>query len=296
MKTDINLHIHSNYSDGEYSVDQIVRNLQTQGITYFSITDHDEVLANAEAQKLAIENGLKYISGIELTCNFHGELDFLDSYTLHVIGLGIDSILMKKLLDKNQIEQSRRLLYLFNILKHGEYQRIQLKNITNDDGLILRRTMIAKELVNQGYFQSTSDVFKLLFDTPEYAKYANKRFSIREGIEAIHRCGGKAIWAHPFFIRNGHRIVLTVEQISRLLPILVSYGLDGIETYYLGFDSRQVQVLHSFALNSNLLESIATDFHGEHSCLEGQWQSALIYEPCDVNDINYSIVNAFHWN
>ena len=296
MRTNINLHIHSNFSDGEYSVAQIVSNLQAQGVTYFSITDHDEVLANSIANSLAAEHGLKYVSGIELTCNFQGELRYDDSYTMHVIGLGINSDMMKLLLDKNKNEQSVKLFELFRMLKDGGYERIQLENIVNSDGLILRRTSIAKELVRQGYFRSTSDVFKLLLDTPLYASYANRRFSIREGIEAIHRCGGKAIWAHPFFIRKGHRIVLAVEQVEKLLPILVGYGLDGIESYYLGFDSNRVQVLHNLALNNNLLESIATDYHGEHSCMEGQWQSSLVYSPSDVNDIDSSITNSLKWN
>ncbi len=296
MKTDINLHIHSNFSDGEYSVAQIVSTLQAQGITYFSITDHDEVLANSIALNLAIEKGLKYIPGIELTCNFQGELDFSDSYTMHIVGLGINSSLMKQLLDKNRIEQSKKLFELFNFLKSGEYRRMELINIINSDGLILRRTLIAKELVRQGYFHSTSEVFKLLLDSPAYAPYANNRFSIREGIEAIHRCGGKAIWAHPFIIRKGYKVVLTAEQVASLLSILVGYGLDGIETYYLGFDSHQVEVLHNFALNNNLLESIATDFHSEHNCLEDPWQSSLIYAHSDVKDIDSSIINVFKWN
>ena len=296
MKTDINLHIHSSFSDGEYSVAQIVANLQAQGITYFSITDHDEVLANSIAFDLAIEKGLKYIPGIELTCNFQGELDFGDLYTMHIIGLGINSSLMKQLLDKNRIEQSKKLLELFYLLKNGKYERIQLANIVNSDGLILRRTFIAKELVRQGYFRSTSDVFKLLLDAPIFAPYTNKGFGIREGIETIHRCGGKAIWAHPFFIRRGHRIILNEEKLSMLLPILINYGLDGVETYYLGFSASQVDILHNLAQNNNLLESIATDFHGENSCIEGQWQSSLVYAPKDVENIISEIVKAFKWN
>ncbi len=294
MKSNINLHIHSNYSDGELSVKEIVDNLKNNGVKYFSITDHDDVQANEEAALLAKENGLKYITGIELTCNFCGELDLDESYTLHIIGLGINYWKMKQFLKKNQLEESKKLLQLFTLLKEEGYSRIQIENIVDNNGLILRRTAIAKELMRQGYFLSTSDAFKLLLDKPIYQKYAKKRFSLYKSIEMIHNCNGMAIWAHPFFIRRGYRIVLTEKEITNLLFKLVSYGIDGIESYYLGFNKQQVQFLHNLAQNNNLFESIGTDYHGVHSCQEGIWQKELVYSFDDKCEIDFEVIKRLY--
>lgn len=78
------LHIHSKYSnDGEFAVKDIVKRCLENGVSIFSITDHNTVQANEEAQILASQNQLTYIPGIEIDCVYKG-------INLHVLGYNID--------------------------------------------------------------------------------------------------------------------------------------------------------------------------------------------------------------
>lgn len=76
------LHIHSQFSDGEYTLEEIIEKLKNNGIEIFSITDHDNAESIAEMEKVD-KKGLTYIPGIEFSTS-------KGKYKMHILGYGID--------------------------------------------------------------------------------------------------------------------------------------------------------------------------------------------------------------
>jgi len=119
MRSDINLHIHTTYSDGRKTVAEVVDELKKAGVNYFSITDHDEVKGNGDAAELAKRYGLKHCNGIELSCCFDGEAGFDYTDTCHILGFDIDTerMLIEQMKIKEERKQMRRLRSIPKIME-----------------------------------------------------------------------------------------------------------------------------------------------------------------------------------
>jgi len=100
QKSTVNLHIHSSYSDGNFSILYLVTALAASGIKTFSITDHDMVIGQKEATEAAKKYNLNYINGIELSCRFTGEGNYWDNFWCHILGYGFDVTKMKKYVEQ----------------------------------------------------------------------------------------------------------------------------------------------------------------------------------------------------
>jgi len=204
MKSSINLHIHSSWSDGVKTVAQIVDGLHKAGVDVFSICDHNTVRGNCDAFDLAKERGMRFISGVELSCVFDGEAGLFSDYQPHVLGLGID-----------------------------------IRDMAECIGI-------------QRQFGSFP--------------------AIKTAIQNIHKCGGVAVWAHPFNAVNRYRMVqLEKDKVGKIAGILKEYGLDGMEVYYQDFDVGQIKWLEEVAYKCGLLKSIGTDYHGHDGRLSNEF-------------------------
>lgn len=210
MRSDINLHIHTTYSDGRKTVAEVVDELKKAGVKFFSITDHDVVLGNLEAAELSMRHGLRHCNGIELSCCFDGEAGFDHTDSCHILGFDIDT-------ERMQIEQKR---------------------IKEERKLGLRQRSIPK---------------------------------IIEGIDIIHRCGGVAIWAHPFEIirtkdQNAKKYYekeeLSEEKVVEISKSMKTYGADGFEVYYQNYDVSRIEFLEKTADRFGVCRSCGTDYHG----------------------------------
>ena len=96
----VDLHMHSLYSDGTFSVSELVKRSGEKGIKILSLTDHDTVEGLAEAAKECIENNIKFINGIEISTEYKGK-------EVHILGYFIDEK-DKSLIDfSNEMKQAR---------------------------------------------------------------------------------------------------------------------------------------------------------------------------------------------
>ena len=260
MKSIINFHIHSTYSDGSKTVPEIVEEIKTHGIKWFSITDHDQVIGNVEATKLAMEYGLNYITGIELSCCFDGEAGLDETCVCHIVGLGIDIAKMQIEILKIEEEKDRILHELFCELVKDGYM-LNYGNVLNNDK-ILERKSISKELIRQGYATNANDAFSNILNTDKYRHFAKNIPTIKGGIEIIKQCGGVAVWAHPFGITRGGKKEISEEQVLQLSKFMIEYDIEAIEVYYQLYNKKQINFLLALANKHNLWQSIGTDYHG----------------------------------
>lgn len=257
MKARANYHIHTEHSDGGSTVSEVVKGLAREGVASFSITDHDCVKGNLEAERLAAAYGLQFFHGVELSCCFAGEGGLDYSCVCHIVGLGIDSEKMQeKLFEISKNKQERLIAFAERLIADG--YSIEDALLTES---ITSRTDIATALKIGGYVKTINEGFALL-NSEKYVVYAKNIPTISEGIDIIHDCGGMALWAHPYNYTAGGKRDIGKEQAENALEKMKRYGLDGIEVFYQKFDVEKIHSLKSLAKKYDMLMSVGTDFHG----------------------------------
>jgi len=248
----IDLHLHSTFSDGTRTPEQLVKMAELAGLKAISITDHDTVDGTREAVAAGAEYGVRIVPGVELSV-------FLDDFNFHLLGYQFDwcdqSLLAK--LDKLQASRSRRNSEIISNIRtlgldiaEDELHRISAGGQTG-------RPHIARLLVKKGIVRDIDQAFSLYLrkDRPGYAR--RFIYHVEEAISLIHESGGCAVLAHP-------------AQISRSIPVLEDLlghlklvGLDGLETYYPTQKGSFLRSLKRLAADYGLFETGGSDYHGD---------------------------------
>ncbi|MCA9487961.1 MAG: PHP domain-containing protein [Nanoarchaeota archaeon] len=250
----IDLHMHSNHSDGEFSPKELVEIVSKNGIHVMAITDHDKATANKEAEKYAKEKGIEYVHGIEITATPPEGVK-----ELHIVGLFIDSenVEIKSISEKHRkyaIETAKKIIERLKALNYD----ISFEELAEETkGEHFGRPFIAKILMRKypEKFQERSQVFDELLGKQGKAFVLPKGTELKEAIEIIHNARGIAIVAHPWYLG---------ENMLEILKEFVSFGGDGIELDYSPKDSIPKDTrekLEKFAKANNLIISGGTDFH-----------------------------------
>ncbi len=250
----IDMHMHSNHSDGEFSPKELVEIVSKMGIPAMSITDHDKATANNEAEKYAKEKGIEYIPGIEITITPPEDVK-----ELHIVGLFIDSENneIKKIPEKHKkyaVETAKKIIKKLNNLGYD----ISFEELIHETkGEHFGRPFIARILMRKypEKFQERSQVFDELLGKQGKAFVIAKGTELNEAIKIIHNAGGIAIVAHPWYL--GKKMLDVLEK-------FVSFGGDGIEIDHKSKKSipkETKKVLKKFSIKNNLVISGGTDFH-----------------------------------
>ncbi len=242
----VDLHLHTNYSDGMYTPQKLIALAATTGLSTIAITDHDSVSALPEAIIAAKEAGIELISGCEISCT---ELE----KEYHLLAYNFDtenSFFTEKLIEFKQMRIERAIKIC---------EKLQELNVTvdikdllyNTKTATLTRMHIAKEIVKKGYVDSTRDAFtKYLYDNgPAYEPKFD--FSVAEAIKMVHSAGGVTSLAHP-----GRRTS------SREIYKFVSAGLDGIEVVHPEHNPSLQKKYETISRQYDLLQTGGSDFHG----------------------------------
>jgi predicted metal-dependent phosphoesterase TrpH len=248
----IDLHVHTTFSDGTFTPQEVVRFAKEKGLFAISITDHDTTDGVKDAIEEGERLGLKVVSGVEISADFEIEM--------HILGLFIDidnEFLQQKLkmLEKFRKERNPQIIKKLRQMGYNismeEVEKLAL-------GEMIGRPHIAKVLVQKGYFSTTKEVFEKLlgFGKPAYVK--KEKLKPQEAIEAIKKAGGLAILAHP------HKYLYLEEGSENVFLELKEYGLDGIEVFHSDHNQIETSMLLEIAKKLDLAISGGSDFHGEN--------------------------------
>ena len=290
----IDLHIHSNLSDGELSPKEIIDRAVNNGISVIAIADHDTTLAyNDELFNYAKENNVKLITAVEISTR-------TNKCGIHVLGYNFD-INNKRFTDKLYSIRNARHIYLHNVatkLKELGYI-IDVDSLDKIDAVT--KAHIALNIVeNMGNKELLLKTFVHIPNKGEFIEtimnegcpcYVEKEaISPKEASDLIREAGGKVVIAHPvaYKFEDG----LTDDDILNLVKEMKP---DGIEANYVYLDRNGNKINESthwnnFAKHHNLITTIGSDFHkndGIHSDI------GLINEDIVLNDneLNYIINN-----
>lgn len=248
----IDLHIHSNYSDGSDSIPELMENIQKAGLEIFALTDHDTIDGCFEIEKLVPDN-IKFIRGIELTCNARGQKCHILGYNYNPEDAGLYSLLEKgKLLRRTKLE--KRIEYLKEI--HGiALTKEELEWLYSRRSVV--KMHIANILVNRGLATDNVEAMKKYLDG---CKTGNSRFDGDEAIQVLTEAGGTSVWAHPLG-GEGERH-FTEEEFLPKLKVLIDCGIKGLECYYSRYSEKESAFLVKCARENNLFITGGSDYHG----------------------------------
>jgi len=259
----VDLHIHSNYSDGTDTLIEIVNQVIDKKIDYFSITDHDtiegvrELLNNKILQQKLINNNIKFVPGVE----FSG---IIENDKIHLLGYGFD-INNKDISDVVKIGWQKRynkFLLRLDALKNQlgiEYSEESLSEMKKMS--YVGKPIMANYLVKDGIFATRTDaiingIHKLKLNPLE------TRIQADIIINGIVKAGGVSVWAHPLGGINEPRI--SFEKVEEIIKKLIPLGLKGIECYYNLYSFEENKKLIEIANKYGLLISAGSDYHGKN--------------------------------
>jgi 3',5'-nucleoside bisphosphate phosphatase len=247
----IDLHIHSLYSDGTSSPEEIISLAKNKDLAAISITDHDTITGTIEAVNNADEE-LEIISGIEFSTSYKG-------IPLHI--LGYDFSLTNKELT-NTVHQIQR-----NRQQRNQEIIVKLQNADIDISLIdlkkyspigqIGRPHFAQFLIEHKIVKNMDHAFASFLGNDAIAYAPRKKFDVFKAIKIIKQASGLAFLAHPAIIDY------TLESLPPLLNELKDAGLDGIEVLHPSSSKKISSKLNTLATQMNILTSGGSDFHGE---------------------------------
>lgn len=263
----IDLHIHSNNSDGSDSVEEILKKAQERKLHYISITDHDNCDAYDVLKKVKVKNiySGKIIKGIELKCAYEGKL-------IDVLGYDYNVKKMKKLLKKfypeHSVLQEKYLKHFYQACEKMELKLTPYENLewnkNKDWATILIYNEIKKYPENQSKcpkdMWESLDAFRYNYlYNPETEFYIDKSKdypSLQQCISIIHGAKGKAFLAHVFIYD------WAIDKEEFINYLISNYKFDGIECYYTKFASWQNEYVLEVCRVNNLYMSGGSDYHG----------------------------------
>ena len=246
MRTKIDLHLHTSFSDGTFSPEEVVYEAQKNGFSVISISDHDCI----DGVEPAIQAGLKYgvmvIPGVEITAE-------KEALEVHILGYFIDYKDKKLKTALAGVRQSRvgRIYDMIDRLKTLGI------NVSPEDVFKLSkegsvgRPHLARVLVKEGFVNSEDEAFrKYLGDkAPCYVR----RFNLvpHEAIKIILEAKGVPVYAHPKMMGR-----------DDFIPDFIKAGLRGIEVYHPDHTPAVARYYRDLAKKNNLLVTGGSDFHG----------------------------------
>ena len=242
----IDLHLHTTYSDGIFTTEQVANAASEMNLSAISLTDHDTIEGCSYLAGYCKEKGIEFISGTELSVDIEG-------YEMHLLGYFID-INNKRLIDETtQYQQNRinRIIELVTQLnKMGiDLQAEQVFNLAKCKAP--GRPHLARALVKYGFCKSSNEAFSrfLRKGSPTWVPKTNANY--RDAIELIHQAGGLAVMAHP-----------GLNKIDNLIPNLVEAGLDGIECWHTRHPKSTAKRYKEMATKLDLVATGGSDCHG----------------------------------
>jgi 3',5'-nucleoside bisphosphate phosphatase len=247
MERFADLHLHTAYSDGTYTPEELISESFKCGLSAISVVDHDTVEGLTFVNQAAEIKGIEVIPGIELSAEYEG-------LEIHILGYFInheDRKLIERLdnLKKNRIDRVYKIV-----------EKLKDMGVTLDPKAVfdlskqgtVGRLHIARAMVAEGKVNSVFEAFRKYIGDRSPAYVLGFKFSPQEAIKLIKDSGGLPVLAHPYSINNDDYIIKFIE-----------FGLMGLEVYYPEHSQSMINFYKNLAIKYNLFATGGSDCHGK---------------------------------
>ena len=241
------LHLHTRFSDGSFTPEQVVEHAVKQHLSTLALTDHDTLEGCVPMMAACAAAGIEFISGIELTAE-------CADHEVHLLGYFLDL----------ENEVLLRAISLFQSVRQERIREMVLR--LNRLGVPLRaedvftvancrspgRPHVARALAELGHCRTMDEAFERFLKRHRPAWVPKHKLSAASAIELLHQAGGLAVMAHPGLSRT-----------DSVIPKLAAAGLDGLECFHSRHSTAQVQHYLMIADGLSLLATGGSDCHGD---------------------------------
>ena len=242
------LHLHTRYSDGTYTPEELAERGRERGIKVMALTDHDTIDGCKQMAIACDDRNIEFISGCEFTVELEG-------FELHLLGYFLDlecAGLIEQLEKYQAVRQNRIHEMVFKLNELGF-------KITSDDVLNIAncnspgRPHIGRVMVAKGYCRSLDESFQKYLKKGKPAWVPKSKMTASQAIELIHEAGGLSVIAHPGLY---HR--------DEVISSLAAAGMDGIECFYTRHSTPMTEHYLMLAEQHGLLVTGGSDCHGDN--------------------------------
>jgi len=249
----IDLHIHSNCSDGALSPAELVQRAAAEGLIAVAIADHDSVAGVAEGVAAGQLCGIEVIPAVELSVQFKTWQD------VHLLGYGMDwsdARFLQKLNGFRERREHRNIEILERVnqmLAEEGRVPVELSEVLAFARDAIGRPHIARALLERGYVSNIEDAFRRYLVPCNVPKFY---WPMQDAIQEIRRLGGVAVLAHPTTVSTDR------QELRDVIAELYESGLDGIEVFNNLAQQDEMEFLRRLAVELGLLVTGGSDFHG----------------------------------
>ena len=255
----VDLHVHSNCSDGTYSVRDLVDYAVKKSLAAFALTDHDtvdgldEILEYAEELKSKGINVPEVIPGIEFSTEYHGK-------DIHIVGLYIDyhsEAFLEKVKEfaDGRVARNRKMC---GLLQEAGIDITYEKLVEAFPDCVITRAHYARYLLDHRYTKSMQEAFDRYIGDHAPCFVPREKVTPFQVITLILEAGGIPILAHPILYH------LSDANLEHLVKECKEAGLIGIEAIYSTYNTAEERQIRKLAEKYHLLISGGSDFHGSN--------------------------------
>jgi predicted metal-dependent phosphoesterase TrpH len=252
----IDLHTHSNASDGSLSPAALIELAVDQGLSAIALTDHDTINGIEAARREALARKIRFIPGVELEIARTREIQ---QGEFHLLGLGIDrpsGAFLEALAELTRMRDARNLKILDCMRAQGI--QVALEEVTAlSGGGSVGRPHFASFLVNRGIVKNREQAFSRFLAKGKPFFMSKGALEFRRALGIIKESGGLAVLAHPM------SLYVSWGRLPALVRELTEQGLDGIEAWHPTAKVQACKRLEALGLSLGLYVTAGSDFHGE---------------------------------
>ena len=249
----VDLHVHSNKSDGTCSPSELVDLAIQKGLSAFALTDHDTTAGLDEAIEYAKDRDIEVVPGIEFSTEYQGR-------DIHVLGLAIDykaPVFAHRLQAFVDAHTGRNRNMCPNLTEAGidiSYEKLMAAY----PGAVITRAHYARYLLDHGYVKSLPEAFERYVG--DHCPYFVPREKVTpvQAVQLIRQAKGIPVLAHPTLYHMGK------DALQKLVSSLTEAGLVGLEAVYSTYSAGEEREMRQLALRNGLLISGGSDFHGSN--------------------------------
>lgn len=245
----IDLHTHSRHSDGMLSPTDLVARAAGRGVGLLALTDHDTVAGHAEAQLACDAHGIRFIPGIEASCQWRGQ-------SIHVIGLGARPSALHAFIEDIRSRRVARIQRIGERLAHrGKLPGEEIAAAVLASSDVPTRTHVARELVARGHAKDLQGAFDRWLGRDGAGHVPVEWPELQPVLETLVGACDAVVLAHP------HRYKLSAGALRQLVAEFKVIGGHALEVNVAGMSMNDRDRIASLARRNALEGSAGSDFH-----------------------------------
>ncbi len=238
-------------SDGTLTPEALAERAKSNGVELWALTDHDEIGGLQRARDAAHAQGLRYLTGVEISVTFLHQ-------TVHIVGLGFDAEnddLRQGLRRTRGGRKERAMEMSDGLAKVGIKNAFEgaLKFVGNPE--LISRTHFARFLVETGACKDTNEVFRKYLTEGKPGYVPHRWATLKDAVQWITQAGGMAIIAHPA------RYKFSPNEEFALFTEFKGHGGQGVEVVTGSHSAAEYVTYAGTAKEFGLAASRGSDFH-----------------------------------